>query len=109
MEKRLLPNIRYLRYVVSIDSKAHLRGILAVSSPEEIRTILELVANILEGKFAARIKDLQNLQKYKGKLRNLWDIKTDVDTKKAELCKSVRAIQLVLIASESFIQGLTHF
>ena len=106
MERRVYPNARFLRYIVSITSKIHLREVLVVSSPEEIKTLLEIIANILAGHFAARIADLEKLEKYRGELENLWNIKSDIHTKKAELYKDIRAVQLVLIASETFIHEL---
>ena len=106
MDRRVYPNVLFLRYIVSLTSKIHLREVLVVSSPEEIKTLLEIIANILAGHFTARIADLENLEKYRGELENLWNIKSDINTKKAELYKDIRAVQLVLIAATPFIYEL---
>ena len=106
MEKRVVPNITFIRYISQIQEKKHLKDIINISTPEEIKSLIEIIINVLGGRFAAKIRDLERLQKYKGKLLDICDIQEDITSKKHLLNTSIRAVQRVLIASEYFIHSI---
>ena len=107
MDKRVRPNIAFIRYISQIPEKKHLKDILNVSDKEEIKSVLELILNILEGRIAAKISDLERLLKYKGKLLEICNFQEDISRKKHLLSLNIRPVQLVLIASEYFIHSLS--
>ena len=107
MDKRVIPNLTFIRYIGDIQEKKHLKDIIGVSTSEEIRALLEIIVNCLEGRLAGKIIDFKRLEKYKGKLLNICNIQQDIDSKKNLLSINIRAVQLILTAAAYFIHSLS--
>ena len=106
---RAVDNHRFfLRYLTTITEAKQLKSILRSASNEEIKAVVELAGNLANGGIACRISTLTNLEKYKGKLRALWDDHKSIDQKREDLIKNFRLIFQLIEVAEPFIKDISH-
>ena len=106
---RAVDNHRFfLRYLTTITEAKQLKSILRSASNEEIKAVVELAGNLANGGIASRISTLTNLEKYKGKLRALWDDHKSIDQKREDLIKNFRLIFQLIEVAEPFIKDISH-
>ena len=109
MDLRIVPNKYFLSYILSVRGKRQLRHIIKSASDEEIRTILELIGNLNEGNFAARISDLEKLKPLEGELDSLFNDRVSISLKRRKLVNKITLLTAVLKASKTFIKDIPPY
>ena len=108
MEKRVKKARYFLAYIDTIEKRNQLKKVLAAASDEEIRSLLEVIGNLIEGNLTCRIRDLANLDTHKTLLFKLWEGPGSLRVKRNKLGRSITQIRLVLVAANHFIKELLH-
>ena len=106
MDKRCKPNLHFLKFLVLNNRNDMRLSMLQLASPEQLRCVLEVIANVLYGNIRIPPETLRKLKKHKQFLVKLWRGRDSLKRKRVTLKENYKIIRKVLDSAKPFFSSL---
>ena len=109
MDKCIVPNVPYLKYLIDACDKKNFSAIIANSTPHETRALLELIGNFINCGTPLHTSFLEKLKKKEKVFQTLWKVRSiPVSAKTQMLARNAKVIKVLLTALEYFINSVKN-
>ena len=108
METRCLSNLPYIHLLVFNRNRKQRTALIETASAEQIRCVLEIIANLLYGNIRVPKETLQKFKRHRDALVKLWHGRESLQEKKKFLLVHHNLLFSLLNLSRPFFENNTH-
>ena len=107
MDKIVRPNKGFIQYLVTIRQRTQLRAILRAATVQEIKVLLEVIGNFVEGWIPFKKDNLDDLEAFQAYLDHTWERRRiSVTLKREIMLQNISAILVLLNAVKPYILSI---
>lgn len=104
MFKRLTSNLHFINLLLDTDiKKIQKKVLIETTTTEQLKTILEIVGNVLYGNIPISDVSKRKLRKHKTLLQTLWHDRSTLSKKRKYVLRHYSAINNVVQSARTFI------